>query len=139
HLRADLSEHPGIALARHRDADDLAAGFFEPMDFFERGDDVFGLGRAHRLHGNRRIAADRHASDHDLPAFSPRGHVQFTTTLIDGGGLSSPRSGLDESLIVTVKSAGFGLPWNLHSLKRTGPVNPLTATNAARSSLSPVM
>ena len=46
------------ALVRHGDADDVAAGFLELVELCDGGVDVLGDRGAHRLDGDRRVAAD---------------------------------------------------------------------------------
>ena len=47
-------------------ADDVGAGVGDLADLLHRRRQVGGLGLGHRLHGDRRAAADRHAADEDL-------------------------------------------------------------------------
>ena len=47
----------------HGDAHHLAAGLFEAMDLGDGGLDVVGVGRGHRLHPDRVVAADDLVAD----------------------------------------------------------------------------
>jgi hypothetical protein len=68
----DLAERGGAVLVGTRDADDVGArrprsggsGRSSPLRR------TCGVG--HRLHGDRRVAADRHVADHDLAALAPQ-------------------------------------------------------------------
>src|SRR5439155_444559 len=52
-------------------ADDLAAGFFEAVDLGDGRLDVVGVGRRHRLHPDRVVAADHLVADLDLTRLVP--------------------------------------------------------------------
>ena len=69
----DLGQRVGVVLARARHADDVAAGGGELGDLLERRVDVGGQRGRHRLHGDRRVAADPHRADLDLPRPAARG------------------------------------------------------------------
>ncbi len=56
-----------VLLAGHRDAHDVGAGVGDLHDLVHRRREVGGLGLGHRLHDDRRAAADRDASHSDLP------------------------------------------------------------------------
>ena len=55
-----------VLLARHRDAHDVGAGRRDLVDLFHRRREVRGLGLRHRLHRDRRAAADRDGADVQL-------------------------------------------------------------------------
>ncbi len=64
--------HRGRGLRRvDGDADELRAGLGELAHLRDRGLDVGGVGVRHRLHDDRRAAADRHAADVDLARARP--------------------------------------------------------------------
>ncbi len=65
-LRDDGLERLGVFVARHRHADDVGAGLGDTMDLGHRRRKVGGLGLGHRLHRDRRAAADLHVSDLDV-------------------------------------------------------------------------
>ena len=65
-LLGDRRQRLDVVLRRHRDPDDLAAGRGQLGDLLQRRVDVGGQRGRHRLHGDRRAAADRHRADHDL-------------------------------------------------------------------------
>ena len=76
--------HRGVFRLRHGDADDLAAGLFEPMDLGDGRLDVVGVGRGHRLHPDRVVAADDEVADADLAGLVPGewvliGHWRFVS------------------------------------------------------------
>ena len=54
---------------RHRHAHDVDPGRHQRGDLLQRGVDVGGLRRRHRLHADARVAADRHVTDDDLTRF----------------------------------------------------------------------
>ena len=64
--REDLLERDDVFVARHGAADDLAAGLVHAVDLIDRRLLVGGLGLGHRLHHDRRAAADRDVADPDL-------------------------------------------------------------------------
>ena len=51
----------------HGDADQLASRALELPDLLDRRRDIPRIGRTHRLDRNRRIAADLHRADLNLP------------------------------------------------------------------------
>ena len=57
-LARDGRQRVGVVLARHRHPDDVAAGRGELGDLLQRGVDVGGQRGGHRLHADRRVAAD---------------------------------------------------------------------------------
>ncbi len=54
-----------------RDPHDVGAGVLEALDLFNGRARIGGQRVGHRLHGDRRIPADCHGADMDLPRFSP--------------------------------------------------------------------
>ena len=58
-LVRDRRQRVGVVLARHRDPHDVAAGGGQLGDLLQRGVDVRGQRRGHRLHADRGVAADR--------------------------------------------------------------------------------
>ena len=72
-LRAIARQRVGVVLGRHGDPDDLAAGGGQLGDLLQRGVDVGGQGRGHRLHRDRGVAADGHRAHHDLAGLPARG------------------------------------------------------------------
>ena len=97
-LLRDDRQRVGVVLARHRDPHDLAAGRRELGDLLKRRVDVGGQRDAHRLHRDRRVAADQDPADVDLPRHAPRrerAHERHLgQTQIDGGhGLRTSRFG----------------------------------------------
>ena len=62
----DRLERDRVLVARHRHPDQLAAGVGHAADLLERRLDVARVGLRHRLHDDRRPAADRHVLDPDL-------------------------------------------------------------------------
>ena len=84
-LEVDVGDHRDLRLAwrssgsasasscdGHRDPDDVAAGRGELGDLLQRRVDVGGQRRGHRLHRDRRVAADRDRADLDLPGLAAR-------------------------------------------------------------------
>jgi hypothetical protein len=65
-LRDDLLQRRRVLLARHRDANDVGARLGDRPDLIHRRGEVRRLRLGHRLDGDRRATADRHAADHDL-------------------------------------------------------------------------
>ena len=59
-LLRDRRQRLGVVLARARHPDDVAAGGGQLGDLLERGVDVGGQRRGHRLHRDRGVAADQH-------------------------------------------------------------------------------
>ena len=70
----DLAELLGRFAHRHGTADDFAAGRFQGPDLLHRGAHVAGVGLGHRLDRDRRIAADFHIAQLNLPGFAPFNH-----------------------------------------------------------------
>ena len=60
---ADLRHRGRRLVPVDRDADELGAGAGERRDLRHRGVDIGRVGVGHRLHDDRRAAADRHGSD----------------------------------------------------------------------------
>ena len=60
---------------RHGAAHDFAAGRFEIPDLLHRGAHVARVGLGHRLHGDRRIAADFDLAELDRSGFAALNHV----------------------------------------------------------------
>jgi hypothetical protein len=71
-LLRDHREGVSVVLARYGNADDVAAGRSQLGDLLERGVDVCRQRGGHRLHADRRIAADRDLADVDLAALATR-------------------------------------------------------------------
>ena len=69
----DLGQRVGVVLARARDPDDVAAGRGQLGDLLERGVDVGGQRRGHRLHRDRGLAADPDLADLDLAGLAAGG------------------------------------------------------------------
>ena len=66
--------HGGGSLRRvDGDAHDLRARLGECAHLRHGGGNVYGIGVGHRLHDDRRTAADRDGADHDLPRPAARG------------------------------------------------------------------
>jgi hypothetical protein len=63
----DQPQRLGVLRLRDGAADELAAGGRECRDLRRRRLDVPRRGERHRLHDDRRSAADRHVSDANLP------------------------------------------------------------------------
>ena len=59
----DLAQHRGVFRLGHGDAHHLAARFLEPMNLGDGRVDVVGIGRGHRLHDDRVVAADDEIAD----------------------------------------------------------------------------
>ena len=59
-LRAIAGSASASSWLGHGHPDDLAAGRGQLGDLLQRGVDVGGQRRGHRLHRDRRVAADRH-------------------------------------------------------------------------------
>jgi len=66
-LHDDRLQRLDVLLARDRAADDVGAGLGDLVDLLHRRRQVGGLGLGHRLHRDRRAAADRHLADEYLP------------------------------------------------------------------------
>ena len=71
--RSRMSRHGGGALvAVDGDAHDLRAGAMQRRDLRDRLVDIGGVGVGHRLHDDRRAAADDHAADVDADRCAAR-------------------------------------------------------------------
>ena len=68
---ADMRNGGGGFLAVHRDADHFGAGARQRCDLGDGAFDIGGVGVGHRLHDDRRAAADGDIADHDLRGFMP--------------------------------------------------------------------
>ena len=75
----DLAKHRGVLRLGHGDADELAAGLFQAVDLRDGGLDVVGVGRGHRLHPDRVVAADDDVADGDLAGLVPAGRGAGTS------------------------------------------------------------
>ena len=64
----DLLQRGGRFDVGAADADDVDARIFAAADLVDRRAHVVGRRVGHRLHGDRRIAADGDVADHDLAA-----------------------------------------------------------------------
>ncbi len=62
----DLLQRLDVLVARHRDAHDVRARLGDLLDLVHRRLEIRGLGLRHRLHDDRRAAADRDGADVDL-------------------------------------------------------------------------
>ncbi len=69
-LADDVLERQCRFLVRARDAHDIGAGLLKALDLLDRRLDVMGQRIGHRLHRDRRVAADRHLADMDLPTLA---------------------------------------------------------------------
>src|SRR5690606_11297682 len=69
-LRNDLLEGRGRLLVGAGHANDVGADLLERLDLRDRRLDVRGQSVGHRLDGDGRVAADRHATDLDLAALA---------------------------------------------------------------------
>ena len=67
----DLLQGRGRFRVGTGDADNVGPCFLAAADLVDRPPDVGGGGVGHRLHADRRVAADRHAADHDLARCAP--------------------------------------------------------------------
>ena len=65
-LGDDRLQRLDVLVARNGDPDDVGAGLGDAPDLVHRRLQVGGLGLGHRLHGDRRAAADRHPAHADL-------------------------------------------------------------------------
>src|SRR5262249_40772071 len=72
--RADVPAGLDVFLLRHRDADDLAAGLFEPPDLGDGLGGVERVGGRHRLDPDRVVATDDPVADPDLARLVPVHH-----------------------------------------------------------------
>ena len=70
----DRLQRDRVLVARDRDADQVGPRLGDLVDLLHGRLEVGGLGLGHRLHGDRRAAADRHAADEDLALGCHRGH-----------------------------------------------------------------
>jgi hypothetical protein len=84
HLPGDFFQCQRRFLVGAGDPDDIRTGLFESPDLHDRGCGVAGHGVGHRLHRDRRIAANRHLADMDFTALTaldvavwPNAHVIF--------------------------------------------------------------
>ena len=68
---ADMRHGGGGFLAVDRDAHHFGAGARERGDLGDGAVDIGGVGVGHRLHDDRRAAADGDIADHDLRGFMP--------------------------------------------------------------------
>src|SRR5262249_38427859 len=66
-----LPQDRGVLRLRYGDADDLAARLFEPMNLSENGLEIMRVGRSHRLHPDRVVAADDLIADPHFAGFMP--------------------------------------------------------------------
>ena len=100
----------GVDRVGHGDAHDLAAGRGQRGDLLQRGVDVGGDRRGHRLHADRRVAADEDAADVELAGRAAlgeaggrqlghaerdrdgRGHCVSHCEILIGLTMSAPRS-----------------------------------------------
>ncbi len=69
---ADMRHGGGGFLAVDRDAHQFGAGARQRCDLGDGAFDIGGVGVGHRLHDDRRAAADGDIADHDLGGFMPR-------------------------------------------------------------------
>ena len=68
---ADMRNGGGGLLAIDGDAHHFGAGARQRRDLRDRAFDIGGVGVGHRLHDDRRAAADGDIADHDLGGFMP--------------------------------------------------------------------
>src|SRR6266508_6755987 len=68
----DLRQRVRVVLGRAGHPDDVAAGRGELRDLLQGGVDVRRQRRRHRLHRDRRVAADQHLADLDLAGLAAR-------------------------------------------------------------------
>ena len=68
---ANVRNGGGGLVTVHRDADHLRAGARQGCDLGDGAVDIGGVGVGHRLHDDRRTAADGDIADHDLGGFMP--------------------------------------------------------------------
>ena len=82
-IRSRISLHGlDVLLLGDGDADDLAAGLFEPVDLRERLLDVEGVGRRHRLDPDRVVAADDVVADAHFARLVPLGPSSRTPSFV---------------------------------------------------------
>ena len=70
----DLRQRIGGRAVGDGDADDVAAGFLELVELGDRGVDVLGDRGAHRLDGDRRVAADLYVANVDWLRYASWAH-----------------------------------------------------------------
>jgi hypothetical protein len=70
-LADDLLESSGRRRGRAGHADDIGARLLAASDLVDRRTRVFGRGVGHGLDADRRVSANRHGADHDLPRLAP--------------------------------------------------------------------
>ena len=127
----------------HGDADDLAAGLFEAVDLGDGRLEVVRVGRGHRLHPDRVVAADDHVADPDFAGLVPLERVLISHPVprrkeITGAAEARVDCG-HGSLPATVPSSQRGRrPWPRlelhppgHSMTPSGPVTDCRFFNAA--------
>ena len=95
----------------HGDAHDLAAGRGELGDLLQRRVDVGGQRRRHRLHRDRRVAADEHARRRRSAGSPP--------ALASGWGGAA---GMPSETVMTSRSAAFGRPRSSTEVDRVDDV-----------------
>jgi hypothetical protein len=83
HMNAglDRGKSVGRRAIRHRHPRDLTPGLLERQDLGDRGVGVAGVGRRHRLDGDRGAAAHRHPSDLHPPRLGPI-HRRYCSTVM---------------------------------------------------------
>src|SRR5690606_16609185 len=67
----DLPERSGALDVGARHPDDIRAGILAASDLVDRRRRIGCWRVGHRLHGDRRVPADRHVADHDLATRAP--------------------------------------------------------------------
>ncbi len=67
----DLLQRRGRVRRRAGHADDVGAGLLAAADLVDRRLRVLGRRVGHGLDADRRVAADGHGADHDLPRLAP--------------------------------------------------------------------
>ena len=95
---ADVRNGGGSLLAVDRDAHHLGAGARQRRDLRDGAFDIGGIGIRHRLHDDRRAAADGDIADHDLGGLMP-GPGAGDVVLRDHFGLV--HGGLEYQVLVT--------------------------------------
>ena len=106
----------GVDRVGHGDADDLAAGRGELGDLLQRRVDVGGDGRRHRLHADRRAAADQHAADVELPGRAALGEP-------GGGSAGMPERDGSVTGLVSSQVIRMGLTMSAPSENTVKPTN----------------
>ena len=95
-INADLAKRPRAVLVGAGHPNDIRAGLGRGIDLRQRAANIRGQRIGHCLNGNRRVAADRHRTDHDLTASTsfdcPVGSVgvgqgRFSSVIPAKGGL----------------------------------------------------